>query len=125
MVPPRLAACYFALQGIAVPVWWVGLALWPAFRAVFELGERDVLQSFLVPDVAFALASLAAAGASAAGHRTAVALAGITVGAVGYSTVMTVGVVLDGGQGVLGAVAMVLATVLSAVSLRAVAGGNP
>ena len=125
VVPPRLAAVYLALQGIAVPGWWVGLALWPAFRGIFELGERDVLQAFLVPDVAFALASLTAAGAIAAGHRTAVALAGITVGAVGYSTVMTVGVVVDRGQGAVGAVAMVVATVLSAVSLRAVAGGNP
>lgn len=123
MIPPRPAAAWFALQGLAVPAWWAALAVWPAFRAVFELGEREVLQSFLVPDVAFALASLLAARLTAAGHPAAVAVAGITTGAVGYSTVMTFGHVLASGEGALGAVAMTLATLASAVALRSVPRG--
>ena len=123
MIPPRPAAAWFALQGLAVPAWWVALAVWPEFRALFELGDRQVLQSFLVPDVAFGLASLLAARLIVSGHPAAVAVAGITTGAVGYSTVMTFGRVLAAGEGAVGAVAMTLAALASAVALRSVPRG--
>lgn len=120
MISLRLAVWYFTMQGVAVPLWWSALAVWPAFRTLFELGERGVLQAFLVPDTAFALASLVAAGLLRREHRAGPAVAGVTTGAVGYSTVMTFGHVLVHGQGVVGAVAMTLATGGSAVSLHAV-----
>lgn len=124
MIPTRLAAWYLALQGVAVALWWSTLLAWPAFRAVFELGDRAVLQSFLLPDVGFGVVSLVAGRLVATGSRLAAPLAGVTVGAVGYSTAMTIGHVAAAGLGAVGAVAMTCATLGSAVSLHAVVRGQ-
>lgn len=124
MIPTRLAAWYLALQGVAVAVWWATLLTWPAFRAVFELGDRAVLRSFLLPDVGFGVVSLVAGRLVATGSRLAAPLTGVTAGAVGYSTAMTVGHVATAGAGAVGAVAMACATLGSVVSLHAVVRGE-
>ncbi|MGI4896797.1 MAG: hypothetical protein ACRYF3_16970 [Janthinobacterium lividum] len=65
------------------------------------------------------MASLLAARLTMAGHRASAPVAGVTVGAVGYSTVMTYWHVAVADAGVVGAIAMTCATAASAVSLRA------
>ncbi|WP_041291896.1 hypothetical protein [Kineococcus radiotolerans] len=116
----RLAAGYLAAQGVAVAAWWALLLAWPPARGPFELGDPSVLRSFLLPDVGFGLASLLAARLVARGRPAALAAVAVTTGAVGYSTAMTLGHVAARGEGVVGAVAMVLATAGSALCLRAV-----
>lgn len=112
----RLAVGYLAAQAVAVPLWWAALEVSPGFRSWFELGDPAVLQSFLWPDIGFALASGAAA--VLARRPAGLVLAAVTLGAVGYSTVMTFGHVLASGSGALGAVAMTLATLGTLASLQ-------
>ena len=123
MVTTRLAAWYFALQAVALVLWWPLLALWPAFRRVFEMGDPAVLLSFLPSDVVLALACAVTARLAAVGHRAAVPVAGVAVGVVACSTVATCWAVAAAGAGGVGVVAMACATVGSAVSLRALHRG--
>ncbi|WP_432542472.1 hypothetical protein [Kineococcus sp. SYSU DK002] len=126
MVPtPRLlAAAYLGAQAAAVPVWWAGLALSPAFRRPFELGDRAVLDSFARGDVVLALASAAAAGLALARHRAAGPVAGLVVAVVGASTARTCRCAVAGRSGGLGVAAMAAATAGSAAAARALRGGR-
>lgn len=125
MTTTRLAAWYFLLQGLAVAVWWTTLFLVPGVRSVFELGDPAVLTSFLLPDTAFALASVLTARLAARRHRARDLTAGVTLGAVGYSTLMTCWHVAVLGAGWWGALAMTCATVGTAVSAWALHRNSP
>ena len=106
--PPsaRPAGAYLLLQGVAVAVWWSALSASEVFRAWFELGDRTVLDGYLLPDVAFAAASVAAGVLAVRGRPSAVVLAATTLGAVLYSTLSTFAHVAASGSGTIGAVAM-------------------
>ncbi|MEZ0494367.1 hypothetical protein AB2L28_19190 [Kineococcus sp. TBRC 1896] len=111
-----LAAGYLAAQAVAVPAWWAGLALSPAFRRRFELGDRAVLDSFAPGDVALALASATATGLVLARHRAAGPAADLVLGLVAVSTARTCRCAAASRSGALGVVAMTAATAGSAVA---------
>ncbi len=91
---PRRAAGYFALQGIAVLLWWAGLGLVPSIRPwFFPLGDlRAHFLVFAPADlVVLAPASLAAAGVIVRDAKHASAAAWLAAGATLYAAAATLG----------------------------------
>jgi protein-S-isoprenylcysteine O-methyltransferase Ste14 len=85
----RLAAAWFAFQGIAVLAWWALLAARPQARAAFLPPENhpSALAAFALPDL-FLLAggSLVTAALARLGNAWALPLAWLVAGAIDYAT---------------------------------------
>ncbi|OWY62748.1 hypothetical protein B7486_56770 [cyanobacterium TDX16] len=105
------------LGGLAglVLLWWVALATSPTVRSWFELDprRRDVLSAFVLADlVVVAGGSAASAVLVLRDHpRAGVVVAG-TAGGWAYATLVLVAWTVLGGDGAVGVVPMLVATVL-------------
>ncbi len=118
----RLAAGYFALQGVAGVLWWVLLLASDWVRDRFFVGADGWAagRSLLLADVVvFALGSLTAAALVQRGHPWAQRAAWVTVGATFYATLVAAGWVVESIGRPLGLVLMAIslvATVVAAVA---------
>lgn len=98
----RLAAAYLAVQGAAVALWWVLLAVRPGARRLFypEGAPEEVLLAFWLPDLLL-MAAGSGAAAVMVGRRAAASAAVLwaVTGAVTYASLytLTLSLLMDGG----------------------------
>lgn len=111
-----LAGSYFALQGVAVLLWWASLMVHPPFRDHFQPpgSPPEHLLAFWLPDLALiAAGSLAAAYLRARGGRGLLAAAWIAAGSMTYATLYCLALSIMTGAAWLSVVLMLPAAVLS------------
>jgi len=114
----RILASYLAVQGGLAAVWWLALLRLPAVRAPFELAaDRPLrLDAFLLSDaLLFVVGSALGAWGIARSARWARGAVIAVAGGAGYASLYLVAWVLQGGSGGVGLVAMVPATVVTAL----------
>jgi hypothetical protein len=114
----RWALGWFAGQATATVVWWLLLAVSDRVRGWFEMSDdRAVLSSFVLADLVLIVGgSLVTAVALWRRAQWAGWVAMATAGAVAYATLYLVAWKANGGDGWLGLVAMMAATVGSAAA---------
>lgn len=114
----RLAAAYFAVQGLAVSAWWTLLACAPTARTAFLPNGNHVsaLLAFALPDALLLIGgSLVVAALAARADRWAVPVAFLVAGAMGYATLDVLAWSALAGGGWLSFVMMAPAALLSTV----------
>ena len=113
-----MGAAYLIGQALAVVVWWLGLVLSERVRGWFELddGRHRVLSAFVLGDVVvLAVGSIVAALALLRQARSASQWVAGVAGGCTYSTLYLAAWVALGGDGAIGLVPMVAATVATSV----------
>ncbi len=113
----RSASVYYGLQGAAVFIWWAGVLYFSDVRALFEMGDdRAVLDSFILPDVAFlATASIAASILCRNHHEYRSFAAWFVTGLITYATAYTFAYAINTDTGWAGVALMAPATIWSGV----------
>lgn len=111
----RTASVYFALQGVAVALWWILLFFVPASRPFFYLGSsEDVLLAFWLPDLALlAVGSLAVSAFCRFESKFLNAALWLTVGAISYASFYCLAFALLTDTGWLGVALMFPAMIMS------------
>ncbi len=112
------AAVYFAVQGVAVIVWWCVLFFMPASRRYFLLeGDSEAsLLAFWLADLSFlGIGSLAASWLCAFDHRYKQIASWFVSGAVSYATVYCLAFAMMSDYGWLGVTLMFPAMIWSGV----------
>src|SRR5262245_30419329 len=123
----RNAAIYYALQGLAVVVWWATLFVAPETRTYFQLDAESAtsLMAFFVPDIIFlGIGSFAASFLDFRKHRYATAAMWLVTGAISYASLYTLSVVFVTDHGWLGIALMLPAMLWSGVFATGVSVGN-
>lgn len=119
---PRLAAAYFLVQAVLVPLWWAMLLVVPVSRDWFlpARGLDPAFVAFVAPDLAVLSVGSAIAGVLARGnHRMARPAAWFVFGAVLYATVYTLAWTVLVDSPFLSAALMIAASAGSAFGARA------
>jgi len=113
----RKAGIYFAAQGVAVLLWWIGLLFDAGFRSAFEMEPTGVaLSSFWISDLFFlAPASLAASWLCFRSHEYKGIASWFVTGLVTTGTAYSFAITLNTDQGWLGVILMSPATLWSGV----------
>ncbi|MBX3243843.1 MAG: isoprenylcysteine carboxylmethyltransferase family protein [Acidobacteria bacterium] len=123
----RFATIYFAIQGIAVILWWLLLYVEPAYRSHFQLdgNSQTSLLAFWLPDmVIMAGGSFSAAFLTAVKSRYQVTAMWIAATAFAYSTLYTMSYAAMTGKGWLGVTLMLPATLWSGVFATTIMVGS-
>lgn len=117
-----LAVAYLVAQAVLTVAWWMLLRASPDARSAFELApERDVLDAFLVADLAvFVVGSLVSALAIKRGWPGATAIVWFTAGGVVSATVLLIALVVGAGSAASGVAPMIAAS-LATVAVAALA----
>jgi protein-S-isoprenylcysteine O-methyltransferase Ste14 len=111
----RSVGAYFALQGLAVALWWFVLLLYPASREYFRMGDSDAtLLAFWLPDLLLlATCSLLASLFSFKGSDHLLTVLYFVCGATAYAALYCVAFALLTDTAWLGVTLMVPAMILS------------
>lgn len=122
VAPALPAAGYLALQGLAVAVWWLLIALLPAVRAAFRPApEPQVLDAYLLPDlVLLAAGSLLAGWLVLRASAWAAPTTAVVLGSMAYATLHLTAWSARSGHGWPGVALMGLAVLATLVALVAV-----
>ncbi len=104
----RLRGGYFALQGIAVVVWWVVMFVRPATMRLFLPSDVPVeaLTAFLPADALFAAGSFVAAWLAFRAHPRERLVAWFVAGAACYATLWCIGIWALTGEALAGVLCM-------------------
>ncbi|HEY0429563.1 MAG TPA: isoprenylcysteine carboxylmethyltransferase family protein [Pyrinomonadaceae bacterium] len=111
----QTASIYFALQGIAVVLWWLLLFFVPASRYFFRMGDSEnVLLAFWLPDLfLLAIGSLAASAFCFFDSKFAPIALWFVAGAISYAAVYNLSFALITDSGWLGVTLMFPAMIFS------------
>ncbi len=111
----RSASLYFALQGLAVAVWWALLFFVPDSRRFFQMGESEtVLLAFWLPDLGLlAVGSLVTSAFCLVDSKFLTVALWLVVGAVSYATGYCLAFALLTDSGWLGVTLMFPAMIVS------------
>lgn len=109
------ATIYFALQGLAVLVWWILLFAVPALRKYFQMGDSEtVLLAFWLPDLFFlTIGSFVVSAFIRFENRFLTLAIWFVVGAIAYATFYCLTFAMMTDSGWLGVVLMFSAMIFS------------
>lgn len=113
----RSASAYFALQGVAVAIWWLLLYFSPAARTIFQMGDsQTVLLAFWLADLLLlAAGSLLTSALCFSASKFAVLAAWFVAGATSYAALYCLAFALSTDSGWLGTTLMLPAMLWSGV----------
>jgi protein-S-isoprenylcysteine O-methyltransferase Ste14 len=111
----HLASLYFAVQGVAVFLWWILLFAVPDTRAYFRMGDSDaILLAFWLPDLfLLAVGSLVAAVLIRSDSGLMQFVVWFVVGTIAYATLYCLAFAMMTDTGWLGVVLMFPAMIVS------------
>lgn len=119
----RWASAYFALQGVAIILWWLLLLLYPLSRAYFQMDSASeaTLLAFWLPDLLLlAFGSLVASCFCFRGNSMELVVLWLVCGAISYASLYCLAFALLTNAAWLGVILMLPTMLLSLASTLAV-----